>query len=192
MIPCVTPTPASESRATFPLRIATRLGESRHPMLDELLTLWQNIRDPEYAHLLLESLPLYGIGIGLLFLFVAVTFGERKSRALALLIICLSSASVWPYLALREKAQPRIIAMHDPSFAPLIREQSQRRESMQGAYYALAVLSAISLVLAMSGKGRALLIVTLVLAVAAFWLSLWLHKKECEVYHRNIVRPAGR
>jgi hypothetical protein len=21
-----------------------------------------------------------------------------------------------------------------------------------------------------------------------FWFSIWLHKKECEVYHRNIVR----
>jgi hypothetical protein len=21
-----------------------------------------------------------------------------------------------------------------------------------------------------------------------FWFSIWMHKKECEVYHRNIVR----
>ena len=67
-------------------------------MWQELTTLWQSVRDPEYAHLLLESLPLYGMGFGLMFLIVAIMARETKCRLLALLLMSLSCASVWPYL----------------------------------------------------------------------------------------------
>ncbi len=161
-------------------------------MWRELSTLWQTLRDPEYAHLLLEPLPLYGIGLGLVFLFVAVSFHEGKCKALALLVICLSSASVWPCLSLREKAEPRIVAMRDPSYGPLIREQTKRRASLQLLYYCTAAFCGLAALLSAAGKGRGVLIIALIFAVAAFWASLWLHKKEAEIYHRNIIREPGR
>ena len=157
-------------------------------MWQELINLWQSVRDPEYAHLLLESLPLFGIGTGLIFLCGSLVFREGKSRLLALLLICVSSGSVWPYVELREKAQARIIAMHDPSYAPLIREQTTRRKSTAWAFYAMCLISGLAAILGMAGKGRALLILTIVAATATFWLSLWLHKKEAEIYHRNILK----
>ena len=157
-------------------------------MWQELINLWQSVRDPEYAHLLLESLPLFGIGAGLIFLCGSLVFREGKSRLLALLLICVSSGSVWPYVELREKAQARIIAMHDPSYAPLIREQTTRRKSTAWAFYAMCLISGLAAILGMAGKGRALLILTIVAATATFWLSLWLHKKEAEIYHRNILK----
>ena len=159
-------------------------------MWREAIQLWQTVRDPEYAHLLLESLPLFGIGAGLIFLLGSLAFRESKSRLLALLLICVSSGSVWPYIDLREKAQARVIAMHDPSYAPLIREQTARRKSTAGWFYAMCLFSGLSMILSMAGKGRALLIVTVFAAAATFWLSLWLHKKEAEIYHRNIVKQS--
>lgn len=157
-------------------------------MWQELIKLWQSLRDPEYAHLLLESLPLFGIGAGLIFLCGSLVFREGKSRLLALLLICISSGSVWPYVELREKAEARIIAMHDPSYAPLIREQTKRRTSTAWAYYAMTLFGALALVFGIAGKGRGLLVLTIVAATATFWLSLWLHKKEAEIYHRNILK----
>lgn len=157
-------------------------------MWREAINLWQTVRDPEYAHLLLESLPLFGIAAGLIFLCGSLIFREGKSRLLALLIICASSGSVWPYITLREKAEARIVAMHDPSYAPLIREQTARRKSTAWAFYSICALSGLAFILGMAGKGRALLIVTLVAATATFWLSVWLHKKEAEIYHRNILK----
>ena len=157
-------------------------------MWQELIKLWQSLRDPEYAHLLLESLPLFGIGAGLIFLCASLAFRESKSRLLALLLICVSSGSVWPYVSLREKAQARIIAMHDPSYAPLIRDQTARRKSAAWAFYAMSLISGLAFVFGMAGKGRGLLFLTIVAATATFWLSLWLHKKEAEIYHRNILK----
>jgi hypothetical protein len=157
-------------------------------MWEELTHLWTSVRDPEYLHLLLESLPLYGLGIGLLFLVVAQLTGEGKSRLFALLIITLSAASVWPYQDLREKATPRIIATRDTSLGPLIREQTERRSRFNWVYYTLAVAGAVTLAAQLAGKGKPLLIVFIIGTAALFFFSLWLHKKECEVYHRNIIK----
>ena len=65
-------------------------------MWREMINLWQSVRDPEYAHLLLESLPLYGLAIGLVVLIIAFLTGERKSRFLAITLMGLSCATVWP------------------------------------------------------------------------------------------------
>jgi len=159
-------------------------------MWRELTTLWQSIRDPEYLHLLLEPLPLYGLGIGLTFLIVSFVFGEARSRLLALGIICVSCASVWPYIDLRDKATPRIIATRAPDFAGLILEQTQRRKDWSWPYYVMTVLSGTGLLASRSPKGRPVLIAVVACGALAFWFSIWMHKKECEVYHRNIVRYA--
>lgn len=157
-------------------------------MWQEFLTLWQSIRDPEYLHLLLEPLPLYGLGLGLAFLVVAFMFGEVKSRMLALSIICASCVSVWPYNALRDKATPRILATRSPEFAPLIQQQTQRRRDWSWPYYGMALLSLTALCMTRAPKGRPVLLAVMCGCLLLFWFSIWMHKKECEVYHRNIVR----
>ena len=157
-------------------------------MWQELTTLWQSIRDPEYLHLLLEPLPLYGLGLGLAFLAVAFMFGEIKCRMLALGIICLSCISVWPYNELREKATPRILATRSPDFAPLIIQQTQRRQDCAWPYYLMAALSFTALCMTKHPKARIMLLIVMTGSLLLFWFSIWLHKKECEVYHRNIVR----
>jgi hypothetical protein len=157
-------------------------------MWQELTTLWQNIRDPEYLHLLLEPLPLYGLGLGLVFVIVSLVFGEIKSRMLALAVICVSCASVWPYIDLRDKATPRILATRSPEFAPLIQQQTQRRKDWSWPYYTMTLFSGIALLSARSPKGRPVLFFVILFGSLLFWFSIWLHKKECEVYHRNIVR----
>lgn len=159
-----------------------------HRMWRELTTLWQSVRDPEYAHLLLDSVPLYGLGFGLAFLLVAFLVGERKCRLFALLVICLSCASVWPYLKLRDRATPRILATRDPAYAPLIKTQTTLRHDTAWMYYVMAGLSGLTLLASTSRHAKILLIVTVFASAGLFWVSIWLHKKECEVYHRNIVR----
>ena len=157
-------------------------------MWQELTTLWQSIRDPEYLHLLIEPLPLYGLGLGLMFFIVAFVVGERRCRLVALALVCVSCASVWPYTDLRAKATPRIIATRPPEYASVIREQTQRRVDWNWPYYAMTLFSLIALFTSQSPKGKPLLLVVVIGGVMLFWISIWLHKKECEVYHRNIVR----
>ena len=142
----------------------------------------------DLTDLLLEPLPLYGLGLGLTFLIVAFMLGEAKCRMLALAVICVSCASVWPYLDLRDKATPRILATRSPDFAPLIKEQTQRRKDWAWPYYLMTLCSFVALVATRSPKGRLVLFAVVIYGALLFWFSIWLHKKECEVYHRNIVR----
>ena len=157
-------------------------------MWQELTTLWQSIRDPEYLHLLIEPLPLYGLGIGLMFFIIAFVFGERRCRLLALALICVSCASVWPYTDLRSKATPRILATRPPEYASVIQEQTSRRREWNWPYYVMTLFSVVAIFAGHSPRGRPILIVVVVGGALLFWISIWLHKKECEVYHRNIVR----
>ncbi len=154
----------------------------------ELKDLWQGLRDPEYLHLLLEPLPLYGLAAGLLFLLVAHLTGETKSRLLALVVITASCASVWPYQELRQQATPRILATRDPALGPLIRGQTERRGNCNWAFYTVACLGAGALAAGLAGKGKIFLGLTAAAAVMLLCLSVWLHQKECEVYHRNIFK----
>ena len=157
-------------------------------MWQELQGLWQGMRDPEYLHLLLEPVPLYGLAAGLLVLLVAHFSGEAKSRWLALVLLTASCASVWPYQELRRQATPRILATRDPALGPFIRDQTERRESCNWAYYLVAGLGAVTMAARMAGKGKYLLGITALAASLLLCLSVWLHQKECEVYHRNIFK----
>jgi hypothetical protein len=157
-------------------------------MLRELTTLWQSVLDPEYAHLLMESLPLYGLAFGVTLLIVAYVVNERKCRMLALGLIFLSCASVWPYLDFRLKATPRILATRAVEYGPIIRAQTQLRQNTAWPYYLMAGTSLVVMAMTHSRHARWGVVVVIIGSVALFWLNVWLHKKECEVYHPNIKR----
>lgn len=157
-------------------------------MWTELKLLGESLRDPEYLYLLLEPLPLFGLAVGLFFLVGSMAVKEPKAQGLALLVICLSCSSVWLYEDQRLRATPRIVATRDPSLGPLIREQTSRRASFNWLYYAMAGFSLLTLILQMARKGKPMLYLTVIGGFALLFLSIWLHKKECEVYHRNIVK----
>ena len=158
-------------------------------MWRELTDLWQSVRDPQYAHLLLESLPLYGLGIGLTFLIMAFLVGEKKTRLLALAVIALSCASVWPYLSFLLEATPRILATRPVSFGQMIEKQTQLRQDTAWVYYLVTGISLLAVALTKSRYVRHGILAVVVSGVLAFWMSVWLHKKECEVYHPNITLP---
>jgi hypothetical protein len=157
-------------------------------MMRELTALWNSLGDAEYLHLLLEPLPLFGLGFGLLLLIAAFLMRDGKMRVLALIVVVVSSASVQPYQAMRTKSEPRILALQDPSFHAITLDQSSRRKSAAWLYYAIAAWGMIALVTSRKGAGLIVTSITFALCTAGFITAIWLHKKECEVFHRNIVK----
>ena len=53
---------------------------------------------PEYIHVLLNPLPVYGLSMGVLALAVAFFARSRAAKGVALGIIILTSAAAWPVL----------------------------------------------------------------------------------------------
>lgn len=154
----------------------------------ELTSLWHGIGDPEYLHLLLEPVPMYGLAFGLIFLAASVVLREGKMRMLALLVMAVSCASVQPYVKLRIKSEPRVLALQDAGLHPLIRKQTEARSGSAWIYYGLAVVCMTALSFGRGGRSLILTGAALLLCSAGLVHALWLHKKECEIYHRNIVK----
>jgi hypothetical protein len=157
-------------------------------MWRELSALWSSLEDAEYLHLLLEPLPLFGLGFGLIFLIVSIITKQAITRLLALALITACCLSVQPYVKLRLKSEPRVLALQDPAFHPAIRAQTERRTSTTWIYYATALAGAAALFLGRGGRAVMITGGAIVVCTASFLHALWLHKKECEVYHRNILR----
>lgn len=157
-------------------------------MMRELTALWNSLGDAEYLHLLIEPLPLFGLGFGLLLLIAAFLMRDGKMRLIALIVMIASSASVQPYQAMRAKSEPRILALQDPAFHAITLDQSARRKSAAWLYYAIAAWGTITLVTSRKGSGLIVTIITFTLCASGFITAVWLHKKECEVFHRNIVK----
>jgi hypothetical protein len=158
-------------------------------MKEELLSLWRSLHDAEYLHLVLEGLLPFGLAAGVIFLAFGLGLKDLRMRWCALLLICLTGLSVWPAASMRQKALPRTLAMtEEVAFHKLMKDQVQRRASWSGLYYATAGLALLGLLAGAFKKGAFLVIGSLVLSSVSSVHALWLHKKECEVFHRNIVK----
>lgn len=157
-------------------------------MLSNLEILISKLRDPQFASLLIEPLLLYGLLFGVIFFAVGHYMGQPKCRTAALIVIAVCSISVNPYVGLRKKAMTRELSSR-PSDAKLIREQQQRRTDSTWIYYSLAVVALLSLI---SGGKIAQFSDYAVIGggIAIIFFSAWLHMKEAEIYHPNIIQRA--
>jgi uncharacterized membrane protein len=52
----------------------------------------------------------------------------------------------------------------------------------------MAAVTLIAMILSRSRRARWGILIVILGSLLLFWLSVWLHKKECEVYHPNIKR----
>src|SRR5256885_1146201 len=111
-------------------------------MIDILL---RYLRQPEYIHVLLNPLPVYGLLVGWIGLLVAVFLRSRAAKIATLVVILISAASAWPVYELGEQAYDRVLSMTDDDGHAWLDEHRHRGERLIFAFYALAVLSAAAI-----------------------------------------------
>ena len=63
-------------------------------MIDTIL---RDLQQPEYLHVLLNPIPLYGLAIALFGLIAATYLRSRGGQLTALVLVFASAISVWPY-----------------------------------------------------------------------------------------------
>ncbi len=159
-----------------------------------LASLAQDLQQPEYVHVLLNPLPVYGLAMGLLALIIALFFRSRPARIAALVLISASAASAWPVAHYGEEGYDRVLAMEDEEGGAWLKAHMERAEEYEGVFYALAVLALATIVVPIKWP-RAdlpLAITTLVVAVAALGLGGWIAYAGGKVRHsefRNSPPP---
>jgi hypothetical protein len=110
-------------------------------MIDILL---RDLRQPEYIHVLINPLPIYGLAMGWIGLIIALFLNGRRAQIAMLVLVLISSASAWPVYEFGEQAYDRVLTMADDDGQAWLDEHRDRAENLIWIFYALAVLSAIA------------------------------------------------
>jgi hypothetical protein len=108
-------------------------------------SIFRGLRQPEYVHVLLNPLPVYGLLIAWIGLLIAFLSKSRRAQIAALMLILISSLSAWPVYEFGQQAYDRVLSMTDEEGERWLDEHQDRAEDLIWIFYALAVLSAIAI-----------------------------------------------
>jgi hypothetical protein len=105
----------------------------------------RDLRQPEYIHVLLNPLPVYGLLMGWLGLVIGLVLRSRRAQIATLSLVMLSSISAWPVYEFGEQGYDRVLSMTDEAGEAWLDEHVHRAENLIWVFYALAALSAFAI-----------------------------------------------
>jgi len=134
-------------------------------------TLLRDLRQPEYIHVLINPLPIYGLVMGWIGLIIAVVLKSRRAQIATLSLVLISSASAWPVFEFGEQGYDRVLAMTDEDGHAWLDEHKDRAEDLIYVFYALAVLSAAAIAVPIKWPKSAAALVVAVILLGAVTLG---------------------
>jgi hypothetical protein len=128
----------------------------------------RSLRQPEYVHVLLNPVPVYGLLIAWIGLIIAVVLKSRRAQIVTLVLVLVSSLSAWPVYEFGQQAYDRVLSMTDGDGERWLDEHQDRGEDLIWIFYALAVLSAAAITVPIKWpKSSAPLVIAVILLGAA-------------------------
>ena len=109
------------------------------------VTLARDLQQPEYIHVLLNPLPVYGLLIGLIGLVLALILKSRRAQIATLTLVFISCASAWPVYEFGQQSYDRVLSMTDEDGGAWLDEHMHRAEELIWIFYVLVALSAIAI-----------------------------------------------
>src|SRR5919197_1034425 len=111
-------------------------------MIDGFL---RGLRQPEYVHVLLNPLPVYGLLVSWIALIAALISKSRRAKIVTLILVFITSISAWPVYQFGEEGYDRVLAMTDDDGHAWLDEHQARAQDLIWVFYALAILSAAAI-----------------------------------------------
>lgn len=150
---------------------------------------------PEYVHVLLNPLPVYGLLMGVLVLAVALLARSTAARNIGLVVIVLCSASAWPVLVYGQHGYNELYPLLDTESQQWLNAHMERAEDFIYAFYVTALLglAALALQKKFQRSAKALTLLTLIAAIVSLGIGGWISRAGGEVSHsefRNGPPPA--
>ena len=105
----------------------------------------RDLRQPEYIHVLLNPLPVYGLLVGWVGLLIGVALRSRRAQIATLSLVLLSSISAWPVYEFGQQGYDRVLSMTDEAGEAWLDEHMHRAEDLIWVFYVLAALSALAI-----------------------------------------------
>jgi hypothetical protein len=152
-----------------------------------IATLGQDLSQPEYVHVLINPLPVYGLLIAIVGLIIGLIQRSRTAQIAPLILILLSAAVVWPVVHFGEAGYDRVLSLSDAQGGAWLRAHMYRADQFAWAYYALAGLALLALLLPWKWPKLAvgLTIVTLVSSFAVLALGGYIAYAGGKIRHRE-------
>ena len=144
-------------------------------------------RQPEYVHVLLNPLPIYGLTISWIGLLIAFFQGSRRAQIATLVLILLSAGSAWPVYEFGEQGYDRVLSMSDDPGQAWLDEHQHRAEQLIYFFYALAALSAIAVIVPIKWPKAStpLVIGTILLGTVVLGMSGYIAYAGGKVRHKE-------
>ena len=108
-------------------------------------TILRDLRQPEYLHVLLNPIPVYGLAIALFGLIAATYLRSRGGQLTALVLIFACALSVWAVVRQGDLAYNPVLSMADEDGQAWLKAHAHRADNLIFLYYALAALSAAAI-----------------------------------------------
>jgi glucan phosphoethanolaminetransferase (alkaline phosphatase superfamily) len=105
----------------------------------------RDLRQPEYIHVLLNPLPVYGLLVGWVGLVIGLALRSRRAQIATLTLVLLSSISAWPVYEFGQQGYDRVLSMTDEPGEAWLDEHMHRAEILIWVFYVLAALSAFAI-----------------------------------------------
>jgi hypothetical protein len=103
---------------------------------------WHELRQPEYIHVLLTPLPIYGLAAGIFSLVLAWAARSRAAQVVALTLILFTALAAWPVAHFGHAAYDRVYAMSGTSAQQWLGWHAYLAARIVWVYYAAAALAA--------------------------------------------------
>jgi hypothetical protein len=145
------------------------------------------LQQPEYVHTLINPLPVYGLGIGLVALIIAMFLRNRSAHVTALSVIFLAAASAWPVKYYGDEAYDRVLSISDETGSAWLAAHQDRADKFIWSFYLLAVAAAAAIVVPMKFPKTAmpLIISTVLLSVASLAAGGYIAYAGGKIRHRE-------
>lgn len=151
------------------------------------MSIFEHLSKPEYVHVLLNPLPVYGLSVSVVSLIIALVLRSRAARISALVLVMLTAASAWPVYEYGEAGYDRVKAMVDEEGDKWLEEHMRRGQQLIYVFYFVAVLSASAFVaeFALQKAVVPLAIATLIVAVANLCVGAYIAQAGGRVRHKE-------
>jgi hypothetical protein len=134
-------------------------------------TLLRDLRQPEYIHVLLNPLPIYGLLVAWIGLIVALVSRSRRAQIATLTLVFICSVSAWPVYEFGEQGYDRVLSMADEDGQAWLDAHEDRAEDLIWIFYGLAALSAIAIAAPIKWPRTSVSLIVAVLLLGAVTLG---------------------
>ena len=144
-------------------------------------------RQPEYVHVLLNPLPIYGLAVGWIGLLIGFFLRSRPAQIATLVLILIGAGTAWPVYELGEQGYDRVLSMSDDAGQAWLDEHQHRAEQLIYFFYALAVLSLVAIILPIKWPTTStpLVLGTIVLGIVVLGMSGYIAYAGGKIRHKE-------